>query len=786
MIDHVLGRPSVKSRRLQVLAVLSFWSFYLFRGHKHGPPFIRLFSRFATKALTTWQTVLITLMYLYTARNFSSLIGIASPEPMSGMYTPSYYRATWVLTALDAGFWTAMKIKTKWLRDFASIIFTAFYLVAAEQADEKVRKVRGTVTVEHLRVSWNKGTTPYVAFFQNLVRPRFMKWPPREMRIKRPSSSDYSEDIHAWLYWDGTIEELKICNKIILDIPGGGFVAMNPRTNDDKLLCWAARTRIPVVSIDYKKAPEYPYPCALNECYDIYASIVRSKGKCIGLSGDVVPHVIVTGDSAGGNLAAAMTLMVIESGSTPSRRFTGQAYLPPPIGLILFYPALDMNIGNWMSDEQMALIQDRRDRVANRDIMRSKSAQYTELAGTPARESPDEVGGGTSRLSSPDSDGDASTALQLSQTTSPNPDLPLPEYSHATTSAAALAKTTDTSATATATGTTTTGASHRPAHLKTRLATSSMISYFNDRVLTPELMRAMIVLYIGPHNRPDFATDYLLSPILAPDTLLEQFPKTIFLTGECDPLVDDTVIFAGRLRRVKREAHRRKRYQSSRSLHLEALRTDGFSDDEFDVKDFVEVILLPGISHGFLQFPTVFPDAWGLFDRASQWMIDLFRDEEIRERDEERAMQRAGEKGAAERQQRESRERDGTASGTDDDGIFLTMGGSRAQKKAAARKAHSQATSFGSGTRENGQTTTEIEAGTGTGTGKEIAESWVIPDDQYAEKKKEAKQRKKSRVEHTANDLGRLRSSEDLLGRRMQGIAGGLTRLMENDDEYGE
>lgn len=31
MIDHVLGRPSSKSRRLQVLAVLSFWGFYLYK-----------------------------------------------------------------------------------------------------------------------------------------------------------------------------------------------------------------------------------------------------------------------------------------------------------------------------------------------------------------------------------------------------------------------------------------------------------------------------------------------------------------------------------------------------------------------------------------------------------------------------------------------------------------------------------------------------------------------------------------------------------------------------------
>lgn len=31
MLDHVIGRPSSKSRRLQVLAVISFWSFYLYK-----------------------------------------------------------------------------------------------------------------------------------------------------------------------------------------------------------------------------------------------------------------------------------------------------------------------------------------------------------------------------------------------------------------------------------------------------------------------------------------------------------------------------------------------------------------------------------------------------------------------------------------------------------------------------------------------------------------------------------------------------------------------------------
>lgn len=117
-----------------------------------------------SRRLTTCQTLLTTMVYLYAARNFSTLVGLASPEPMANMYDAGFFRATWVLTALDAGFWTAMRIRSRRLRDLDSIVFSLFYLVAAERADEKVRKVRGMLTVDHLRVSWNKGTTPYLGF----------------------------------------------------------------------------------------------------------------------------------------------------------------------------------------------------------------------------------------------------------------------------------------------------------------------------------------------------------------------------------------------------------------------------------------------------------------------------------------------------------------------------------------------------------------------------------------------------------------------------------------------
>jgi hypothetical protein len=82
--------------------------------------------------------VTVTLLYLYIARNFAKLFNLESPEPLANLYNRSYFRATWVMTALDAGFWTAMRIKKKSLRDACSILFTIYYLFSAERADEKV------------------------------------------------------------------------------------------------------------------------------------------------------------------------------------------------------------------------------------------------------------------------------------------------------------------------------------------------------------------------------------------------------------------------------------------------------------------------------------------------------------------------------------------------------------------------------------------------------------------------------------------------------------------------
>jgi len=82
-------------------------------------------------------------------------------------------------------------------------------------------------------------------------------------------------------------------------------------------------------------------------------------------------------------------------------------------------------------------------------------------------------------------------------------------------------------------------------------------------------------------------------------------------------LVDDTVIFAGRLRQAKYNL-----FVQRKELGLLK------SKEEFNEKDHVEVALIPGISHGFLQFVGVFPEGWKHIFRCARWMDEIFASHE--------------------------------------------------------------------------------------------------------------------------------------------------------------
>ncbi|PFE11947.1 alpha/beta hydrolase [Bacillus cereus] len=96
----------------------------------------------------------------------------------------------------------------------------------------------------------------------------------------------------------------------MLWIHGGGYVMGHPDMDD--VLCerFVQNAKCVVVSVDYRLAPEHPYPAAIEDCY---AGLVWMTNEADSLGIDV-NRVAIAGASGGGGLTAALALMARDKG----------------------------------------------------------------------------------------------------------------------------------------------------------------------------------------------------------------------------------------------------------------------------------------------------------------------------------------------------------------------------------------------------------------------------------------------------------------------------------------
>lgn len=89
---------------------------------------------------------------------------------------------------------------------------------------------------------------------------------------------------------------------MVLYFPGGGWVKGDLNSNDAvcREICSQAQTLI--VSVEYHKAPAYPFPKPLEDCYAVLEWVSIHIQDYYGNPS----WIAVSGDSAGGNLAAAL------------------------------------------------------------------------------------------------------------------------------------------------------------------------------------------------------------------------------------------------------------------------------------------------------------------------------------------------------------------------------------------------------------------------------------------------------------------------------------------------
>lgn len=105
---------------------------------------------------------------------------------------------------------------------------------------------------------------------------------------------------------------------------GGGWVHGTLDTHDRLARGLARDADCAVLSVDYRLAPEHPFPAAID---DALAAVRWARANADALGVDAT-HYAVTGDSAGGNLAAAVAQILAGTDEAPAHQ-------------LLFYPVLD-------------------------------------------------------------------------------------------------------------------------------------------------------------------------------------------------------------------------------------------------------------------------------------------------------------------------------------------------------------------------------------------------------------------------------------------------------------
>ncbi|XP_076753016.1 hormone-sensitive lipase isoform X1 [Xylocopa sonorina] len=100
-----------------------------------------------------------------------------------------------------------------------------------------------------------------------------------------------------------------LCDQLIIHCHGGGFVAQTSLSHETYLRGWAINLGIPILSIDYSLAPEAPFPRALEEVLYAYAWALNHASTLLG---STAQKILFAGDSAGANLNLGVTLKCIQ------------------------------------------------------------------------------------------------------------------------------------------------------------------------------------------------------------------------------------------------------------------------------------------------------------------------------------------------------------------------------------------------------------------------------------------------------------------------------------------
>jgi acetyl esterase/lipase len=158
-----------------------------------------------------------------------------------------------------------------------------------------------------------------------VVRQRLRELPRRrvhpELRVENRSIDGPAGTINVRIYWPADFSEAT--PPIVVYFHGGGFVAGDLDTHDGTCRQHAVGADAVVVSVDYRLAPEHPYPAAVDDAWAATQWVAEHGSE---IQADT-SRLAVAGDSAGGTISAVVAQRARDNGG------------PPILFQLLWYPS---------------------------------------------------------------------------------------------------------------------------------------------------------------------------------------------------------------------------------------------------------------------------------------------------------------------------------------------------------------------------------------------------------------------------------------------------------------
>ncbi len=127
----------------------------------------------------------------------------------------------------------------------------------------------------------------------------------------------------------------RVANRIILYIHGGCYISGSPATVRECCAHLSRAARARVLSVDYRLAPEHPFPAALDDVVSAYAWLLDQ--------GYEPKNIVLCGESAGGGLTISALLKIRDEGRLPMPGLA--APISPWVDMTLSGQTLTRNVG---------------------------------------------------------------------------------------------------------------------------------------------------------------------------------------------------------------------------------------------------------------------------------------------------------------------------------------------------------------------------------------------------------------------------------------------------------